>query len=150
MSTMTCPLVEAAVKGALAHCCFHTHNHTYCLRTKVTAAKLAWTVPYRGEAPAVLRAVVRKSNSGGNPVTKQIHLIQSSGMGKSRCVDELAKSVFTIPFNLREATDEKGYHRMFFAYSSHAQDPYLYRLSFRRPTCARLHAAAYFLSRVNR
>lgn len=31
-----------------------------------------------------------------------VALIQSSGTGKSRMVHELAKLVFTIPFNLRD------------------------------------------------
>lgn len=35
-----------------------------------------------------------------NPYGNQVAVIQSSGTGKSRMVDELAKLVFTIPFNL--------------------------------------------------
>jgi len=31
-------------------------------------------------------------------------IIQSSGMGKSRAVDEMSKSHFVIPVNLREHT----------------------------------------------
>ena len=34
-----------------------------------------------------------------------IALIQSSGTGKSRMVDEQANLVFTIPFNLRDPTE---------------------------------------------
>ena len=33
-------------------------------------------------------------------------MIQSSGSGKSRLVDEVAKKVFAIPFNLREQCDD--------------------------------------------
>jgi hypothetical protein len=35
-------------------------------------------------------------------------IVQSSGMGKSRTVDELAKDHFVIPLNLREATSSGG------------------------------------------
>lgn len=35
-------------------------------------------------------------------------VIQSSGTGKSRMVDEAAKLVFTIPLNLRKQVETKG------------------------------------------
>ena len=38
----------------------------------------------------------------------QISIIQSSGTGKSRTVDELAKRLFSFPFNLREAPNIEG------------------------------------------
>ena len=37
--------------------------------------------------------------------TTAVELIQSSGTGKSRMVDEQANLVFTIPFNVRDPTD---------------------------------------------
>ena len=37
-----------------------------------------------------------------------IPLIQSSGYGKSRLMDELAKLVFTIPLNIRNPEEHKG------------------------------------------
>ena len=37
-----------------------------------------------------------------------IPLIQSSGYGKSRLVDELAKLVFTIPLNIRNPEEDEG------------------------------------------
>ena len=33
-------------------------------------------------------------------------IVQSSGSGKSRLVDEVAKSIFTIPFNIRARQDD--------------------------------------------
>lgn len=36
------------------------------------------------------------------PYTNSVPIIQSSGSGKSRTVDELAKIVFVIPLNIRE------------------------------------------------
>jgi hypothetical protein len=36
---------------------------------------------------------------------KQMSIIQSSGSGKSRLVDEAARHIFTIPFNLRPKSE---------------------------------------------
>jgi len=35
-------------------------------------------------------------------------IVQSSGMGKSRLVDEVSKRIFTLPFNLRNPEDSSG------------------------------------------
>jgi hypothetical protein len=40
---------------------------------------------------------------GGEIYANYLPIVQSSGTGKSRMVDELAGEVFTIPLNLREA-----------------------------------------------
>ena len=40
--------------------------------------------------------------------TNSVAIIQSSGTGKSRMVHEQANLVFTIPFNLRHPTDNRG------------------------------------------
>lgn len=37
-----------------------------------------------------------------------VSIVQSSGTGKSRMVDEAAKLVFTIPLNLRKQVETKG------------------------------------------
>ncbi|KAF9810325.1 hypothetical protein IEO21_07013 [Rhodonia placenta] len=67
----------------------------------------AWTSPYVGDAHTTLLENVREINSsrGMNPYANSMPLLQSSGMGKSRTVDELAKDIFVIPLNVRrEAT----------------------------------------------
>ncbi|CAE6450852.1 unnamed protein product [Rhizoctonia solani] len=46
------------------------------------------------------------SSADVKPYNKAISVIQSSGMGKSRMVDEVGDSVFTIPANLREKLAE--------------------------------------------
>ena len=64
------------------------------------AAKFAWKRDYIGFCHAVmLRGIndLERSTS----FTNSIALIQSSGCGKSRMVDEMAKLVFTIPINIR-------------------------------------------------
>jgi hypothetical protein len=38
-----------------------------------------------------------------NVYAHYVAIVQSSGMGKSRTVDELGKKYFSIPINLREA-----------------------------------------------
>ncbi|KAG6377825.1 hypothetical protein JVT61DRAFT_14603 [Boletus reticuloceps] len=43
------------------------------------------------------------------PLANSVALIQSSGTGKSRMVDEMAKLVFTIPFNVRLPDEPRAY-----------------------------------------
>jgi hypothetical protein len=38
-------------------------------------------------------------------------IVQSSGMGKSRVVDEVAKRIFALPFNIRNSGDDTGERR---------------------------------------
>ena len=42
------------------------------------------------------------------PYSNVVSIVQSSGTGKSRMVDQLARSVFTIPFNIRSVKDNQG------------------------------------------
>jgi hypothetical protein len=42
------------------------------------------------------------------PYSNAVSIIQSSGTGKSRMVDELSRSVFTIPFNIRSSDENRG------------------------------------------
>jgi len=44
----------------------------------------------------------------GKPYSNTVSIIQSSGTGKSRMVDQLAHLVFTIPFNLRLSSEARG------------------------------------------
>jgi hypothetical protein len=48
------------------------------------------------------------------PYSNVVSIIQSSGTGKSRMVDQLAPSVFTIPFNIRSASDDRGISLSYF------------------------------------
>jgi hypothetical protein len=72
-----------------------------------------------------------------NPYANFLPIIQSSGTGKSRTVHELARLLFTIPFNLRGENESSGmssplltwckfvYARQGYAYPP--QDPYVQR-----------------------
>jgi hypothetical protein len=42
------------------------------------------------------------------PYSSVVSVIQSSGTGKSRMIDQLARSVLAIPFNIRSANDDRG------------------------------------------
>ena len=44
-----------------------------------------------------------------------VPIIQSSGMGKSRLVDETAKLIFTIPFCFRSESDGECIHAAIFS-----------------------------------
>ena len=67
------------------------------------ATERAWEVDFVGDTHLLLLKTINDMNAkrdvraDANSVT----IFQSSGTGKSRTVDQLAKLVFTIPFNLR-------------------------------------------------
>ncbi|KZV96307.1 hypothetical protein EXIGLDRAFT_431445 [Exidia glandulosa HHB12029] len=73
----------------------------------------AWKTPFRGDMEYVLLQSIRKEYQNsedsraeyGNTVT----ILQSSGTGKSRMVDEMRHLVFTLPFNLRENNTQLSY-----------------------------------------
>ena len=74
-------------------------------------SKRAWDTDYRGNGATLLEkiAISAMSQPCESAYTNQISIIQSSGTGKSRTVDELAKRLFSFPFNLREqAADIEG------------------------------------------
>ncbi|KAF8711920.1 hypothetical protein RHS03_01351, partial [Rhizoctonia solani] len=69
----------------------------------------AFEEPYLGVAHTRFIAALEHYSSYGDnkkPYMKSISVIQSSGMGKSRMVEEAAKTVFTIPANIREPLPE--------------------------------------------
>ncbi|CAA7263721.1 unnamed protein product [Cyclocybe aegerita] len=68
----------------------------------------AWTQEYQGSTHQTLLSNI-ESDPRRSPYCNTGAIIQSSGYGKSRTVDELAKLVFTIPMNLRaEAETQQG------------------------------------------
>ncbi|KAF8340712.1 uncharacterized protein EI90DRAFT_2101962 [Cantharellus anzutake] len=69
----------------------------------------AFEEPYRGTRPSLFINTLksywgssRGPDSSGEPYNWSISVIQSSGMGKSRMVEQAARSIFTIPINIRE------------------------------------------------
>jgi hypothetical protein len=67
----------------------------------VLATVRSWSVPYRGNIAEVVYEYMEFHN---NPdlYARVLTIVQSSGMGKSRMIDELSKHHFVIPLNLRD------------------------------------------------
>jgi hypothetical protein len=65
----------------------------------------SWERAYNGQAAKVLWTYIRDhyDPSGDSIYAHFCSVVQSSGMGKSRTVDELGKEHFSIPINLRVA-----------------------------------------------
>lgn len=68
-----------------------------------------WKRPFRGDAVNLLRGLLLDEEEAFEKdkfYAKSITIIQSSGTGKSRLVDELGKEFLTISFALRRPTDD--------------------------------------------
>ncbi|KAI0773647.1 hypothetical protein C8Q74DRAFT_1438109 [Fomes fomentarius] len=88
------------------------------LLPSVLQVEKAWDSPFIGNSHHVLIANVRamytaslQAANGANDRMVDMSctsIVQSSGSGKSRMVDEVAKHIFTIPFNIREAAETKA------------------------------------------
>jgi hypothetical protein len=72
----------------------------------MSATEKSWLYPFRGDAAEALWEYIEDYFSPSFPKKQYAHyaaIVQSSGMGKSRMTDELAKTHFVIPINIREA-----------------------------------------------
>ena len=60
-------------------------------------------MPFRGSGAALFKSALDEMNERRDEklYANFVPIIQSSGMGKSRLVDETAKLIFTIPFCFR-------------------------------------------------
>jgi hypothetical protein len=76
------------------------------------ATEYAWKAAYRGRDHELLENNIKKMNEERKHHTSiysnMVSMIQSSGTGKSRMVHELARRVFTLPFNLRTRDADIG------------------------------------------
>lgn len=68
------------------------------------ATQDSWNHPFQGDAAKVLwdHIVNHFQPSDSSVYARYATIVQSSGMGKSRSVDEMAKNHLVIPINLRE------------------------------------------------
>ena len=64
--------------------------------------------PYVGDAHKVLYQTITKYSQANNGYARYQAVIQSSGMGKTRMIDELSKDHLVIRISL--SSDEKGAH----------------------------------------
>ena len=71
-----------------------------------SAEEVRWAIPFAGKSKDRLyrkiKAIVANKEKATGPNSRILPILQSSGMGKSRLVDEMAREVFTIPLCLRE------------------------------------------------
>jgi hypothetical protein len=70
----------------------------------VVVAERSWKTNYQGQGDKALLYFLKSSmqmSPNGGEYARYAALVQSSGTGKSRLVDETAKSIFTIPINIR-------------------------------------------------
>lgn len=75
----------------------------------------AWDLPYVGRAVSLLHDAINQMNvtrqsrpDKDNEYANFVPIVQSSGTGKSRLVNELARCVFTLPFNIRPGGELAG------------------------------------------
>ncbi|KAL6303725.1 hypothetical protein BKA93DRAFT_786438 [Sparassis latifolia] len=83
----------------------------YSITMQKQATMAAWYSPYIGNAHVALLDAIKEMNRtrGDQGYANYVPIIQSSGTGKSRVVDQLASLVFTVPFNVREENVESGH-----------------------------------------
>lgn len=73
----------------------------------MTAIVRAWGYPFRGRAAEVLLSTLSSFlNKSRSVHTQHVHFVNSSGTGKSRMMDEVAKTVITVPMCLREVGNQ--------------------------------------------
>jgi hypothetical protein len=86
----------------------------------LTATENTWNREFVGEAADTLWSYIENNFDPQNAkfYGHYTSIVQSSGMGKSRTVDELSKSHFVIPLNLRSA-DSTGIKILLFMYAAH-------------------------------
>lgn len=101
-----------------------------------SAVRKAWSTPYVSDRHKLLVDIITRMKTGTNRLALKagelddnntgelddsnntVTIVQSSGTGKSRMVDEAARLVFTLPFNLRGDQASIGTHsfsRLIFA-----------------------------------
>jgi hypothetical protein len=70
----------------------------------------AWDTPFKGDAADLILAAIPMYLEEG----KRLHanIVNSSGTGKSRMVDEVAKKIITVPMCLRE-NGNRGFTLLF-------------------------------------
>jgi hypothetical protein len=74
----------------------------------VSAVSDAWNIKYEQDHHRLLLDNINRM-SREKPYSTSVTILQSSGTGKSRMVHELSDLVFTLPFNLRPDSENKGH-----------------------------------------
>jgi hypothetical protein len=71
----------------------------------ITVTLESWDVAYVGEAAGLLYDHIVTYSKDTDSYARYTSIVQSSGMGKSRAVDELSKQHLVLPLNLRNEPD---------------------------------------------
>jgi hypothetical protein len=75
---------------------------TVAYDSSMQATTRSWDHTFCGTSHELLHEFMVKSMRYQNNYARYSAIVQSSGAGKSRMTDELAKTTFTIPMNLRD------------------------------------------------
>jgi hypothetical protein len=76
-------------------------------RSMILSAERAWISTFRGNAHLVLlETIADLLDRNRNPYARLTNIINSSGTGKSRTVDQLGKKIITVPMCLRSESTE--------------------------------------------
>ena len=78
----------------------------------VPATVQSWSAPYQGNIAELVYQYV-KSHNNPDLYARILAIVQSSGMGKSRMIDELSKKHFVIPLNLRNGDSGRFFGALF-------------------------------------
>lgn len=62
----------------------------------------SWDIDYVGNADDLLYDHIKNYSEKDSKFARYTSIVQSSGMGKSRTIDELSKKHLVVPLNLRE------------------------------------------------
>ena len=94
--------------------------HSSYAHGQIPAVERSWERTFVGDAAhALWRHVMEHYNRPDRHVYVQYTaIVQSSGMGKSRTVDELGKSHFVIPINLRSKHSTGAVYPLFVSMST--------------------------------
>ena len=65
----------------------------------------SWDVTYVGDADDLLYNHISTHSKDEDSYARYTSIVQSSGMGKSRAIDELSKKHLVVPLNLRQDPD---------------------------------------------
>ena len=81
-----------------------THPPFALILNRSSAAAKSWKSTFKGEGHKQLWEHIRVHSDGPRKYANMCAIVQSSGTGKSRVIDELGKSQFVIPMNLIGST----------------------------------------------
>jgi len=74
-----------------------------------TATLQSWAIKYVSDASISLYKHLTSQPMDEDNYARYTSIVQSSGMGKSRTIDELSKTHLVVPMNLRQESKGKAF-----------------------------------------